>query len=79
LTLEIIIWKFKSSSGFQLPKWEPTWECVSSFPHTFLHSRKHEMWFLGFTLTSHLCKPLSWSRAQGQGHDMKLPHFVMVY
>jgi hypothetical protein len=29
--------------GLQLPKWEPTWECVGSFPHTLLHSWKHEM------------------------------------
>jgi len=30
-------------SRLQLPKWELTWECVGSFPHTFLHSQKHEM------------------------------------
>jgi hypothetical protein len=47
------------------PKWVPTWECVSSFPHTLLHSRKHAMWLLGFSLDLHLCKPLLWSQAQG--------------
>jgi len=34
LTFAITLWKFGSSLGFQLPKWEFTWECDSSFPHT---------------------------------------------
>jgi hypothetical protein len=34
----IILWKFKNPLGFQLPKWELTWECGGSFPHTFPHS-----------------------------------------
>jgi hypothetical protein len=29
--------------GLQLSKWELTWECAGSFPHTLLHSREHEM------------------------------------
>jgi hypothetical protein len=44
--------------------------CEGSFPHTFLHSRGHEMWFSGFLLGPHLHKPLPWSRAQGQGCDI---------
>jgi len=35
---EIIFWRFKSPSRLQLPKWELTWECEGSFPHTLLHS-----------------------------------------
>ncbi len=54
LTPTIILWKFRSPSGLQFPKWEPTWECVSSFPHTFLHSRKHGMWLLNFIFHPHL-------------------------
>jgi hypothetical protein len=57
LTFEIILWKFKSPLGLQLPKWEPTLKCVGSFPHTFLHSCEHEMWLSGFIFDSHLCKP----------------------
>jgi hypothetical protein len=34
LTPLIILWIFESPSGFQLPKWESTWECVGSFLHT---------------------------------------------
>jgi len=33
LTFQIILWRFKISQKLQLLKWE----CVSSFPHTFLH------------------------------------------
>ncbi len=65
LTLTIVFWKFESPLGLQLPKWEPTWECVGSFPHTFLHSWKHEMWLPNFTLGLYLYKPLPWSWAQG--------------
>jgi len=54
-----------SPSGFQFSKWEFTWECEGSFPHTLLHSREHEMWLSGFLLGPHLRKPLFWSRAQG--------------
>ncbi len=55
-----ILWKFGSPSGFQLPKWELTWECGGSFPHILLHSSKHEMWLPCFTFGLHLCKPLFW-------------------
>jgi hypothetical protein len=65
LTLEITLWKFRSPLGLQLPKGEPTWECVSSFPHTFVHPQEHEMWFSSFTFRPHICKPLLWSQAQG--------------
>jgi hypothetical protein len=51
-------------SNLQLPKWKPTWKCVDSFLHTFLHFWKHEMWLLSFTLNPHLYKPLLWSWAQ---------------
>jgi hypothetical protein len=43
---------------------EYIWECEGSFPHIMLHSYEHEMWFLGFTLGSHLCKLLPWLQAQ---------------
>ncbi len=55
---EISLWKFRNPSRFQLPKWEPTWECGGSFPHIFLHSWELEMWLLGFIFSSYLCKPL---------------------
>ncbi len=65
------IWEsIKTPLGLQLPKWEPTWECVESFFHIFLHSYEHEMWLSGFTLGLHLCKPLLWSRAQGWSCDI---------
>jgi hypothetical protein len=48
LTPEIFLWRFNSSSGFQLPKWEFTWECGGSFFHTLAHSLEHKMWFLSF-------------------------------
>ncbi len=35
LTFAIALWKFGSPSKFQLPKWELTWECESSFSHSF--------------------------------------------
>ncbi len=56
LTLVIAFWKFKSPLGLQLPKWESTWECVGSFPHSFLHSQEHEMWLSSFIFSPHLCK-----------------------
>jgi hypothetical protein len=48
LTPTITLWRFGSPLGLQLPKWELTWECGGSFPHTLLHFREHEMWLLGF-------------------------------
>jgi hypothetical protein len=39
LTPTIALWNFGSPSRFQLPKWEFTWECGSSFFHTFPHSQ----------------------------------------
>ncbi len=63
MTLEIIFKKFRSPSWPQFPTWKPTWECVGSFPHTFLHSHEHEMWLLGFTFGPHLCKSLFSSQA----------------
>jgi len=65
LTLAIFLWRFESPSGLQLPKWEFTWECGGSFPHTLPHSQEDEMWLSGFTFGLHLCKPLLWSQAQG--------------
>jgi len=58
LTREIALWRFTNPSGFQFPRWGPTWECGGSFPHTLLHSREHEMWLPGFIIDPHLCKPL---------------------
>ncbi len=90
-------WLLQSPSknlGFQHPKWEPTWECVGSFPHTLLHFLKHEMWFPGFIFGLHFCKPLPWSWAQGEGCNIpnlftpldfvppwneKSPSFLKVY
>jgi len=51
--------------GLQLPKWKLPWECEGSFPHTFVHSREHDVWLLGFPLSPQPCKPLLWSRTQG--------------
>ncbi len=63
LTPTITLWKFRSPLGLQLPKWELTWECVGSFPPTFLNFQEHEMWLLGFTFGLHLYKLLPWSQA----------------
>ncbi len=41
------------------------WRFIPSHFSTLSHSQEHEMWLSGFTLGSHLCKPLPWSRAQG--------------
>ncbi len=57
--------KIRNPPGLQLPKWELTWECEGSFPHTLLHCWEHEMWFLGFLLGPHLYKPLPWLQTQG--------------
>jgi hypothetical protein len=62
---KISLWKFGNPLRFQFSKWEPTWECVVSFPHTLLHFREHEMWLSNFTFGPHLCKPLFWLQAQG--------------
>jgi len=43
----IVLWRFRSPSKLQFPKWELTWECEGSFPHTLLLSWEHEMWLLG--------------------------------
>jgi hypothetical protein len=51
LTLAIIILKFKSPLGLQLPKWKLPWKCEGSFLHTFLHSQAS---FLAYNLAS-LC------------------------
>jgi hypothetical protein len=55
-TLKIVFWKFGNPSGLQLPKWELTWECGGSFPHTLLHFWEHECYswasFLARTFTS---------------------------
>ncbi len=34
LALKISFWTFENPLGLQLPKWEFTWECEGSFPHT---------------------------------------------
>jgi hypothetical protein len=44
-------------SGLQLSKWELIWECEGSFPHTFLHSREHEMWLPASNLARTLASP----------------------
>jgi hypothetical protein len=62
LTLAITFWTFGSSLGLQLPTWEFIWECEGSFPHTLLHSRRHENATLRFSLCSHPCKPLCLGR-----------------
>jgi len=62
--------KIEKSIKTLTPKWELTWECVGSLAHTFVHSRKHEMWFLGFTFGRHLYKLLLWLQAQGWGYDI---------
>jgi hypothetical protein len=53
----IAFWKFGSPLGLQLPKWELTWKCGGSFPHILLHSREHEMWFLGSLLAHTFTSP----------------------
>jgi hypothetical protein len=40
------------------------WGFIPSHSHRLL---KTWMWFLGFILGSHLCKPLPWLQAQGYG------------
>ncbi len=46
------IWKFiKTPLGFKFSKWEPTWECASSFLYILLHSWVHKMWFSNFPST----------------------------
>jgi len=36
LTSTIVFWRFKNPLGLQLPKWEPTWECVGFIPSHLL-------------------------------------------
>jgi hypothetical protein len=57
LTPAITLWRFKSPSGLQLPRWELNWECGGSSPHTFLHSREHEMWFPNSLLARTFASP----------------------
>jgi hypothetical protein len=38
LTSAITFWKFRSPSRLQFPKWEFTWECGGSIPHTIPYS-----------------------------------------
>jgi hypothetical protein len=57
LTPTIAFWRFGSPLGLQLPKWEFTWECEGSFPHTLLHSHEYEMWFLGSLLARTFASP----------------------
>jgi hypothetical protein len=64
LTPTIALWKFMSPSGFQLPTWEFTWECESSFPHILYTLGSMNATF-GLSLGPHSYKPLPWSRAQG--------------
>ncbi len=56
------IWK---SVEIPIPKVRAHLGVWGSFPHTFLHSSKHEMWLSSFAFNSHLYQPLLWSRAQG--------------
>jgi len=37
LTPQIALWSFESPPGLHLPKWELSWECEGSFPHTPSH------------------------------------------
>jgi hypothetical protein len=62
LTLAIVLWKIRSPSRLQFPKWAFTWMCECSLPHTFLHSQEHEMWLTNFPLDPHPRKPLLWSK-----------------
>jgi hypothetical protein len=57
LTPVIALWRFGSPLGLHLPKWELPWECEGSFPHTFLHSWEHAVWFSGFLLARNLASP----------------------
>jgi hypothetical protein len=57
--------KVQKSIKIPIPKMGTQLGCGDSFPHTFLHSRKHEMWLSGFTFGPHLCKPLPMLQAQG--------------
>ncbi len=55
----------KSPLGFQFPKWEFTWECEGSFPHTLLHTHEHEMWLPGPVLAHTFANPCL-------GHKLKV-------
>jgi len=70
--------KIRESIGTQFPKWEPTWECVTSFSHTLYipRSMKCDSWVL--ILGSHLCKPLLWSWAQSYSCDIFWRHKEII-
>jgi hypothetical protein len=53
----IALWRFRNPLRLQLPKWEFTWECGGSFPHTLLHSQEHEMWLPGSLLAYIFASP----------------------
>jgi len=55
------IWEFIVTP---IPKVEAHLGVCGFISSHLLHSQEHEMWLLGFTLGSHLCKPLLWSRVQ---------------
>ncbi len=57
LTLRITLWNLGNPPRLQLSKWELPWECEDLFPHTLLHSRKHEMWLPSFLLVRPLTSP----------------------
>jgi hypothetical protein len=40
-----------------VPKWEFTWECEGSFPHTLLHFQEHVMWLPGPVLAHTFTNP----------------------
>jgi len=43
LTFAIALLRFGNPPGFQLPKWELTWECESSFSHTLTFLWAHTL------------------------------------
>ncbi len=62
--------KIRESQWTLAPKVGAHLGVCGSFPHTFIHSWKHEIWLLGFTFSSYLCKPLFWSWTQGQNRNI---------
>jgi hypothetical protein len=67
LTPIIALWKFRSPSGLQLPKWEFSWES-GTFPHTFLYSWEYELSLLGFILGLHFRNALVMNPRLGLRH-----------
>jgi hypothetical protein len=60
--------KIRESTGTPIPKMGAHLGVevfILSHSPTLSTSQEHKMWLLGFTLGSHPCKPLPWSRAQG--------------